>query len=133
MPRERARWRCQANNARRQTRTAAVTRSGRRLSASRSAIGKVKTHCRYGALQLHVVVEDNGPGVAPVKDRLFSPFVTTKAQGTGLGLVMPKKLPESLAATLSSTTARLAGRRLRCGCPLVAEHAVVRRRRRRRR
>jgi PAS domain S-box-containing protein len=38
-------------------------------------------------------VEDNGPGFEDrVRERLFSPFVTTKAQGTGLGLSFVKRV-----------------------------------------
>ncbi len=37
--------------------------------------------------------EDDGPGIAPsVRDRLFHPFVTTKSEGTGLGLAMVHKI-----------------------------------------
>jgi two-component system nitrogen regulation sensor histidine kinase GlnL len=37
--------------------------------------------------------EDNGPGVpASLRDHLFQPFVTTKANGTGLGLALVTKL-----------------------------------------
>ncbi|MCC7440886.1 MAG: PAS domain-containing protein [Bdellovibrionales bacterium] len=40
-----------------------------------------------------VRIQDNGPGVsAAILDRLFSPFVTTKAQGTGLGLSFSRKV-----------------------------------------
>ena len=40
-------------------------------------------------------IEDNGPGIAPeVQGRLFTPFVTTRAQGTGLGLSFIKKVLE---------------------------------------
>jgi two-component system NtrC family sensor kinase len=40
-------------------------------------------------------IEDNGPGIAAeIKDRLFTPFVTSRAQGTGLGLSFIKKVLE---------------------------------------
>ncbi|HTL51123.1 MAG TPA: GAF domain-containing protein [Planctomycetota bacterium] len=40
-----------------------------------------------------VLVEDDGPGLPPtVKERLFQPFVTTKANGVGLGLSIVRRL-----------------------------------------
>jgi signal transduction histidine kinase len=40
-----------------------------------------------------ISVSDNGPGVpANVTDRVFRPFFTTKAQGTGLGLALVQKI-----------------------------------------
>jgi PAS domain S-box-containing protein len=40
-----------------------------------------------------VTVSDNGPGIAAgVADRMFRPFVTTKARGTGLGLALVQKI-----------------------------------------
>ncbi len=45
----------------------------------------VRAEARDG--RVLVGVEDNGPGVpASVRERMFTPFVTTKAHGTGLGL-----------------------------------------------
>lgn len=42
---------------------------------------------------LEVRVQDNGPGVpADLREYLFDPFVTTKPQGTGLGLTLVAKL-----------------------------------------
>jgi two-component system nitrogen regulation sensor histidine kinase GlnL len=42
---------------------------------------------------LEVRVQDNGPGVPPdLRDHLFDPFVTTKPQGSGLGLTLVAKL-----------------------------------------
>src|SRR5205085_12073688 len=38
-------------------------------------------------------VDDNGSGIEPsVRDRVFRPFFTTKAQGTGLGLAIVQKV-----------------------------------------
>lgn len=43
--------------------------------------------------QVEVVVADNGPGLrAEVRDQLFTPFVTTKANGLGLGLVISRDI-----------------------------------------
>jgi signal transduction histidine kinase len=40
-----------------------------------------------------ISVTDNGPGIAPaVVDRVFTPFFTTKAKGTGLGLALVQKI-----------------------------------------
>jgi signal transduction histidine kinase len=43
-----------------------------------------------------VVVSDEGPGIAPeIRQTIFTPFVTTKARGTGLGLSTVKRLVEA--------------------------------------
>lgn len=45
------------------------------------------------SLPLEIRVRDNGPGVPPdLLPNLFDPFVTTKAQGTGLGLALVAKI-----------------------------------------
>ncbi len=44
-------------------------------------------------LPLVVTVRDNGPGIPPdLRDHLFDPFVTTKPNGSGLGLALVAKL-----------------------------------------
>ena len=44
-------------------------------------------------LPLEICVSDNGEGVPPgVKQNLFEPFVTSKAQGSGLGLALVAKI-----------------------------------------
>ncbi|WP_079591320.1 two-component system sensor histidine kinase NtrB [Bosea thiooxidans] len=45
------------------------------------------------ALPLEIGIRDNGPGVpADLVQHLFDPFVTTKAQGSGLGLALVAKV-----------------------------------------
>jgi two-component system sensor histidine kinase HydH len=42
---------------------------------------------------LRVTVTDNGPGISSsVAERMFRPFFTTKARGTGLGLPLVQKI-----------------------------------------
>ncbi len=48
---------------------------------------------RAKAVPLEVRIQDNGPGVpSHLRDQLFEPFVTTKTNGTGLGLALVAKL-----------------------------------------
>ena len=43
-----------------------------------------------------ISVADSGPGIAPeLADRLFQPFVTTKAQGMGVGLSICRSIVEA--------------------------------------
>lgn len=47
-------------------------------------------------------IQDNGPGIpAEVRARLFTPFVTTRAQGTGLGLSFIKQVVEDHAGVIT--------------------------------
>jgi signal transduction histidine kinase len=50
-----------------------------------------------GRDSLHLVITDNGPGIAPaVRDRIFEPGVTTKAGGWGVGLSLSLRIVEEL-------------------------------------
>jgi two-component system sensor histidine kinase HydH len=56
-----------------------------------------------------VEVADTGPGVAPaIMDRLFTPFVTTKPTGTGLGLTLARRIAKEHGGTLTAAN-RAAG------------------------
>lgn len=51
----------------------------------------ISANCR--GEELEIIVRDNGKGIdSTVRDKLFSPFVTTKARGTGLGLAIAHRL-----------------------------------------
>ena len=48
-----------------------------------------------------IAVADTGPGIPPeVRAKLFTPFVTTKSRGTGLGLSTVKRLVEAHGGTI---------------------------------
>jgi signal transduction histidine kinase len=57
--------------------------------------------------QVEVVVDDNGPGVAPeIRDRLFQPYVTTKPnadRAVGLGLTVARHLVQLSGGTVAYT------------------------------
>lgn len=60
-------------------------------ATSESGVVEVKTYSEdgYGVIE----VNDSGPGFSPMaKKNLFSPYFTTKAEGSGLGLVIVKKI-----------------------------------------
>ena len=69
-------------------------------------------HAMKGRGTIHVSIEvvdetcriafrDAGPGIpADVRDRIFTPFFTTKARGTGLGLPTAKRLVEAHRGTI---------------------------------
>jgi signal transduction histidine kinase len=48
-----------------------------------------------------IKIQDNGPGIPlEIRSRLFTPFVTTKAQGTGLGLSFIKQVMDDHSSTV---------------------------------
>ena len=48
-------------------------------------------------------IRDNGPGIDPeTRDKMFSPFFTSKQSGTGLGLAITKKLVDAHAGTIEA-------------------------------
>jgi signal transduction histidine kinase len=69
-----------------------------------------------------VVVGDSGPGIpAEVRDRLFTPFVTTKARGTGLGLSTVKRIVEAHHGHVKVESPAGGGTRVTVRLPLVSD------------
>ncbi|MEI4487240.1 PAS domain-containing sensor histidine kinase [Frigidibacter sp. MR17.14] len=55
--------------------------------------------------QVVIRVTDNGAGLPEDRSRLFEPYVTTRAKGTGLGLPIVKKIVEEHGGSLTLTDA----------------------------
>jgi signal transduction histidine kinase len=62
--------------------------------------GRVDVAWRTKAGVLEVIVEDEGPGL-PDPGNLFVPFFTTKANGSGIGLVLSRQIAEAHGGALS--------------------------------
>lgn len=64
--------------------------------------------------------EDDGPGVAEVeKERIFRPFVTSRARGMGLGLAIVKGIVEAHHGGIVETGAEGQGARFEIALPLI--------------
>lgn len=72
------------------------------LEAGASADREITVRtARFNGGDVELSVADTGPGVAAhVTDRLFTPFVTTKPNGTGLGLVSSETIVRAHEGTL---------------------------------
>jgi len=68
----------------------------------------------------HIIVEDNGPGIAPSeRERVFRPFVTSKRDGTGLGLALVQKIIVFHNGRISAGTSPLGGARFQIVLPIA--------------
>ena len=70
------------------------------VDASMETRGKVDVGWQQKNGQVEVWVRDEGPGLASTAN-LFVPFFTTKAQGSGIGLVLSRQIAEAHGGTLT--------------------------------
>jgi signal transduction histidine kinase len=63
--------------------------------------GRIEVAVRCWRAQVEISVIDDGPGIAAEdRQRVFIPFFSTKASGTGLGLALARKFIEEAGGTL---------------------------------
>jgi two-component system sensor kinase FixL len=78
------------------------------------SIGVANERCR-------IAVADAGPGIAPdVREKIFTPFFTTKSRGTGLGLATAKRLVEAHHGTIAIDCPHAGGTIVTVHLPLAA-------------
>jgi PAS domain S-box-containing protein len=71
-----------------------------------------------GGPALCVTIRDNGPGFTPEqKQQAFEPFYTTKAQGTGLGLTIVKRIVEAHGGEIALGNSPTQGAEIRINLP----------------
>jgi signal transduction histidine kinase len=70
--------------------------------------------------QIQVEIRDTGPGIPPeLMPRLFTPFMTTKPDGTGLGLVITRRIVQEHHGTIAIESRPAQGATFRILLPLV--------------
>jgi len=76
---------------------------------------------RFGT-RLEVRVEDNGPGIPPeLLPKLFEPFFSTKARGSGLGLYNVKRVADAMGVALEVHNVEPHGASFRFSFPITQE------------
>ena len=79
--------------------------------------GRLPSACDAADTTLQIEVEDNGQGFPADGERLFEPYVTTRAKGTGLGLAIVKKIMEEHGGTVELLAGEAGGALVRLGFP----------------
>ncbi|MCF8880698.1 PAS domain S-box protein [Hyphobacterium sp. SN044] len=90
-------------------------------AAQKNRTVRVRTRLREDMAEIDV--EDNGPGIDPqVRPRLFSPFVTSKKDGLGIGLSICRTIAEAHGGSLElldePEPGALSGARFRLALPM---------------
>ncbi|MBM3904967.1 MAG: GHKL domain-containing protein [Thaumarchaeota archaeon] len=66
--------------------------------------GTINIRAKKKQNNIEIKVEDSGSGIAPsIQGKIFDPLVTTKQEGTGLGLASCKSIIEQHRGTISAT------------------------------
>lgn len=82
--------------------------------------GVVTVSCRTESNAITILIRDSGPGLPPeVQEHLFEPFVTTKLDGTGLGLYIVGRRIRELGAEIRCESTQGCGTSFQIRLPIV--------------
>ncbi len=86
--------------------------------------GKLTLEVSQSQETYEIIVRDTGTGIAPaVESRLFSPFVTTKDNGVGLGLGICKRIAEMHQGTLTGMNRQIRGAEFCLTLPITHDYS----------
>jgi len=73
--------------------SASLLAMGMPFTAARTATGRVDLAAEVDGDRVRIEVRDDGPGVpAELREKVFTPFFTTREKGTGLGLAFVREI-----------------------------------------
>ncbi len=88
--------------------------------------GHVEVRARLAAGRALVTVEDDGPGIPEnLRTRMFQPFATSKAHGTGLGLALARRFVEVHGGELRPAASALGGAAFEVLLPLAGSKGAA--------
>ena len=83
--------------------------------------GTLRVHIHAAQGMAHIDVADSGPGIPRhAMDKLFTPFFTTKARGTGLGLATVRRIADAHGGHVAILSTGDQGTTVRLSMPLHA-------------
>ena len=84
--------------------------------------GAITVATERGGDMVEVAVGDDGPGLPPeVRERVFEPFVSTKADGIGIGLSICRTIVEAHGGKIAVDTGTKCGAGFRFSVPVFDE------------
>jgi PAS domain S-box-containing protein len=89
--------------------------------AMRNGSGHIRVSIEASAGNCRIDFEDDGPGIPPeIRDKIFSPFFTTKSRGTGLGLATARRLIEAHRGTIDVHCPPVGGTTVSIQLPVIS-------------
>ena len=86
--------------------------------------GRIVASVRDSDDVCRIVIADDGPGIpADIREKIFTPFFTTKARGTGLGLPTVKRLIEAHRGRITIECPPAGGTRVAVDLPRTWSHS----------